>query len=173
MAYIHSMSIAEHIRDTSLAAMGNTQEATVPGVNARYRQIGALEHYAGTSLPSTSLPSIFIRPLHARYLEGAAGLITASEVLLTRIVYVQKFSENDAIPVAAQKGAAGEIIVNALWEDWNFLDLSLSYAQIESTFVDEVDYEPQEDIFAFTMGKNIFAIAINHETVINVQRKQS
>jgi len=169
VAYIHAKVICEHLRDVSLIGM---KSAAPTGVGAKIIQLGDLTYFAA-GISNTVIPIILIKPIRAPFDESEAGLLKAAYTLLIRIVYVRSYSE--ASGAVSLKIQDTEKIVEALWSDWLFEGITLDAvgSQISSSMVTDVDFEPEEDLFASALDESLQASAIEVETMVHVNRKQS
>lgn len=169
MAFDHTLTICQWLRDQTLADM---LEDSPTGIGAKIIQLGDISYFSGVSV-SSIVPIILVKPLRAEYGEGNAGLLRVEVEYTTRVVYIRSFSESE--DVVTNKVTDTIAIVEALWKDWLFDGIVLDAvgSQVISSGVSFVEYDPEEDIFAMALDESLSASAVEVETVISMNRKQT
>jgi hypothetical protein len=126
------------------------------GVGAKFIQFGGLEYFTTATLTNI-VPIILIKPIIVNT-EGSS-MHGAESTYDLRIVYVKKYAQNtDIVKLKAQEMG---VIVEALWDDWRFDGIALNNGQVVSSFPDPVEYEPREDMLAYSLNQELAACAVN------------
>lgn len=154
---IHTEEICDQIIDIIEAAL-----KTSWGLKAI--QFGQIEYMAKPSDLTDFVPAIFVKPYDKVNIEFRQIGEVYQPVYRFKIVYVNQFTKGEnPVELKTQKA---RILAETFMDSLDLNGLTLTNATIEWVQVKNIEWEPSEDNFIYTVNSSLYAFALELEVAV-------